>query len=92
MRHLSDWNTYIAYRYVDRDAVLDAFTDSVFHLGGTNAKGWVLGVNYGIAKNTWLNFRWYSTDIIDAVLSKGTTGKPLPFSIDTAVLDLNARF
>jgi len=79
---LNDWNTFFAYRYVERDAVLDAFTDAVFHGGGTNAKGWVIGGNYGLAKNTWLNFRWFSTDNID--------GPPLV--IDTAVLDLSARF
>jgi len=79
---LNDWNTFFAYRYVERDAVLDAFTDAVFHGGGTNAKGWVIGGNYGLAKNTWLNFRWFSTDNID--------GPPL--IIDTAVLDLSTRF
>jgi hypothetical protein len=80
-----DWSTFIAYRYIERDAVLDAFTDSVFHLGGTNAKGWVIGASYGLAKNTFLQFRWLSSDVIDAV-----NGQPM--SVDSAVLDLNARF
>ena len=42
-----NWQAFLAYRYLERDAVLDAFTDSDFHLGGTNAKGWVLGGAYG---------------------------------------------
>lgn len=80
-----DWSTFVAYRYMERDSLLDAFTDSVFHLGGTNAKGWVIGANYGLAKNTFLQFRWISSDVIDKI-----DGKPL--SVDSAVLDLNARF
>ena len=90
MRRFGDWNTFLAYRYVEADAVLDAFTDSVFHLGGTNAKGWVVGANYALAKNTWLNFRWFSTDNVED-LTAGN-GQKVPFGIDTAILDLNARF
>lgn len=84
MRKFNDWNTFVAYRYLERDAVLDAFTDSIFHQGGTNAKGWILGANYGIAKNTWLNLRWFSTDTIDEINHQ-------PLSIDTVTLDLNVR-
>jgi len=82
MKRWGDWSVNLAYRYVQRDAVLDAFTDSVFHQGGTDAKGWMLGTNYGLAKNTWLNLRWFSTDAIDGP----------KYSVDTLNLDLNARF
>ncbi|MGZ8157341.1 MAG: putative porin [Methylobacter sp.] len=81
IRRFKDWSAIFAYRYIQRDAVLDAFTDSIFHQGGTDAKGWVIGGNFGIAKNTWLMFRWFSTEAID--------GPPL--DIDTATLDLNIR-
>lgn len=81
IRYFKDWSLLLAYRYMQRDAVLDAFTDSVFHQGGTDAKGWIVGGNYGLAKNTWLMFRWFSTQSID--------GPPL--DIDSAVLDLNIR-
>lgn len=81
IRHFKDWSAIIAYRYIQRDAVLDAFTDTIFHQGGTDAKGWMVGGNYGIAKNTWLMFRWFSTQAID-----GPT-----LDIDTAALDLNLR-
>ena len=82
MHRLNDWSLYFAYRYLQRDAVLDAFTDNVFHQGGTDAKGWMLGAQYGLAQNVWANLRWFSTDSID--------GPPL--SIDTLNVDLNARF
>lgn len=77
-----NWNAFIAYRYIERDAVLDAFTDSVFHLGGTNAQGWWIGGNYGIANNTWVNLRWMSASAIH-----GPT-----LNVDSLLLDLNVRF
>ncbi|BBL77064.1 putative porin [Methylomagnum ishizawai] len=82
IRQLLDWNMYFAYRYIEADAVLDAFTDSVFHQGGTDAKGWVLGAQVGLFTNAWMNLRWFSTDAIN--------GPPL--SIDTLTADFNARF
>jgi hypothetical protein len=77
-----NWQLYTAYRYLERDAVLDAFTDSDFHLGGTDAEGWILGGKYGLYENTWLNVRYMSSDEID--------GPPL--GIDTLQVDLNAKF
>jgi len=78
----SDWNLMFAYKYLERDAVFDAFTDSDFHLGGTNAKGWVFGASYGITTNTWLNARWMTADPIDGP----------KYAIDTLFVDLNSRF
>lgn len=77
-----EWQAYIGYRYLERDAVLDAFTDSDFNLGGTNHKGFMIGGQYGIHKNTWLSARWMSSDEISG----------LPLSIDVFQLDLNAKF
>ncbi len=82
LRRFGDWNVNLAYRYIERDAVLDAFTDSIFHQGGTDAKGWVLGTQYGVTRNTWLNLRWFSTDSINGP----------KYKIDTINVDLNARF
>ncbi|MDP3584406.1 MAG: putative porin [Thiobacillus sp.] len=76
------WQAFVGYRYLERDAVLDAFTDSDFHLGGTNAKGFFVGGSYGLYKNTWLSARWMSADEISG----------LPLSIDVFQLDLNAKF
>ena len=77
-----DWNVMLGYKYLESDAVPDAFTDSDFHLGGTNAKGFIVGGSLGIAKNTSLAMRWLSADEV--------TGPPL--SIDVFQLDLNANF
>jgi hypothetical protein len=64
------------------DAVVDAFTDSDFHLGGTNAKGYMLSAAYGLGRNVWLRARWLSAREVD--------GPPL--DIDVLQLDLQAGF
>ncbi len=82
IKRSGEWQATFAYKYLERDAVLDALTDSDFHLGGTNAKGFIVGGSYGVDDNTWMSLRWYSTDQIDGA----------PLAIDTLQLDLNARF
>ena len=72
----------LAYKRLEADSVLDAFTDSNFHLGGTDAKGWLIGGNYAIDKNAWVSARYFSADTI--------TG--LPLSIDVLLLDFIAKF
>lgn len=77
-----DWRVSLGYRRVESDAVLDAFADSDFHLGGTNAKGWILGGGYAIGKSTAIGARWLSSDSITGV----------PYSNDVIQLDLTTRF
>lgn len=77
-----DWNAYFGYKYLERDAVVDAFTESDFRLGGTDSKGYYLGGNYGLDKNVWLSAKWLSADVIDG----------RKFSVDVLQVDLNARF
>ena len=77
-----DWQISLAYKRLEADSVLDGFTDSNFHLGGTDAKGWLLSGNYAIDKNAWVSARYLSTDTI--------TGPAL--GIDVLLLDFNAKF
>ncbi len=77
-----DWQVTGAYRYLQRDAVLDAFTDSDFHLGGTDSRGYIVGASYGLARNLWFRAQYLSANEID--------GPPL--AIDVLQFDLNARF
>ena len=77
-----DWNVAASYEYIQPDALLDAFTDSDFHLGGTNAKGWTLAGNLGLAHNTWLSAKWLSADAVSGP----------HFSVDVLQVDLNVRF
>lgn len=61
---LWDWNAYVTYRYLESDATLDAIADAEFHLGGTNARGYILAGNLGIAKDTFVGLRWLSADTV----------------------------
>lgn len=76
------WKVYIYYKYLEADAVVDAFTDSDFHLGGTNAKGWIFGVDFGLSKNFWMAAKWLTANEI--------IGPQL--AIDVLQVDLNAKF
>jgi Putative porin len=77
-----DWRAFAAYRYLERDAVIDAFTDSDFALGGTDTEGYILGFDLGFTRNAWFTTKILSSNEID--------GPPL--SIDVLQLDLNTRF
>ncbi len=77
-----DWQAFMGYRYLQSDAVLDAFTSSDFHLGGTDAKGYFLGGSYGLDRNTWLSMKWMSSDTISG----------LRYGVDLLQVDLNAKF
>ena len=76
------WNVMLAYRHLESDAVIDAFADSDFGLGGTNVKGWYLNANYAIGRNTMFGARWISSNEI--------AGPPL--AVDRLFVDLLARF
>lgn len=57
-----DWNCGVSYRHVESDAVIDGFCDSLFGMGGTNVKGYMLFGNLALSARTWLGFRWMSAD------------------------------
>ena len=76
------WRAYFGYRYVERDAVLDGFTESDFHGGGTDAKGFFVGADYYFSPRVSARLKYNSSSEID--------GPPL--GIDTVQLDLNASF
>ncbi|HEX9023555.1 MAG TPA: putative porin, partial [Geobacteraceae bacterium] len=59
-----DWKGSIFYKYLESDAVMDAYADQDFHLGGTNAKGWIIGGDFGLSKNVWLSTRWFTANEI----------------------------
>ena len=88
VRQAGEWQASLAYRYLGSDAVLDAFTDSDFGLGGTNTKGYVLGFTYGLDRNATIGVKWLSSDSIDSP----TFFENDRFSVDTLQVDLNVRF
>lgn len=82
LRKQGDWNLFAGYKYIQPDALPDGFNDSSFHLGGTNAKGYFLGGNYGLAKNVYATGRWLSSEAVYGA----------PFDIDVLQLEINTRF
>jgi len=82
LKQAGDWNVWLGYKRLEADALPDAYNDSNFHLGGTNAKGYYLGSSYMFDKNVWLTGRWMA--------AKDVTGAPQ--SIDVFQLEVNAGF
>lgn len=82
LKRKGDWNLFAGYKYIQPDALPDGFNDSSFHLGGTNAKGYFVGGNYGLAKNVSATGRWMSTEAVYGA----------PFDIDVLQLEINTRF
>ena len=80
--HRWDWSVNAGYKYLESDAVIDAFTDPDFGLGGTNLKGYTVGGSLGLADNVWATVRWMSANNIGGA----------PYAVDVIQLDLNARF
>lgn len=77
------WRALVGYRYLQRDAVIDGYTDSDFHyFGGTNARGYYLVGDLGIANQVWMRLKYMSANEID-----GPT-----FGVDTLQIDMNTRF
>jgi hypothetical protein len=76
------WQAFLAYKRVERDAVLDAFTDSDLRGGGTDAKGYTLGGSYGLGRHSSLTLRWLGADALSGA----------PLSLDTLQVDLLMRF
>ena len=88
IKEARDWQVSAAYRFLGSDAVVDAFTDSDFGGGGTNMKGYILGLQYGIDRNTALGLRWISADSIDSF----TMNPAHRFAVDVMQADVNVRF
>jgi hypothetical protein len=82
MNRANSWRASLGYRYVQRDAVLDAYTDSDFRLGGTDARGYYLGFDYNFTPMVMARLKYMSANEID--------GPPL--GIDVLQIDLSASF
>jgi hypothetical protein len=76
------WNIAVGYRYIEPDALLDGFNSADFHLGGTNAQGYVITGTVGLFGRAYLQARWFSANEV--------FGPPL--TIDVLQLDMHVRF
>ena len=82
LEKLWDYQVGINYRYVESDAVVDAFNDSDFGLGGTNLKGYTLYGSLALGPRVWLGLRYFSATQIAGP----------PFKSDIVQFDINGKF
>ncbi len=94
-----DWSAFLAWRRFERDAWLDGFTDTTWHLGGTNYSGWSLGGAYYVGPRTSMGLRVTSTrNLKDGAMLNNPFGgtepnvSSAPLKIDVIQLELNSRF
>jgi Putative porin len=76
------WRIGLGYKYLERDAVLDAFTDSDFRLGGTDVQGYIFTADYAFSPRAMARLRYLSGSEIDDA----------PFGVDVLQLDFNTSF
>lgn len=90
------WQSFLSYRRFERDAWMDAFTDTTWHLGGTNYQGWSIGGHFGIAPRTSIGARWTSTRNLHDGTPYGVDQTPgfsdARLKIDVLQIELNTRF
>ncbi len=77
-----DWAAGIGYRYVESDAVVDGFTDSVFGGGGTNMEGYTLSAAMALSKRTMMRVAYMSASQVAGPVLK----------TDVILLDFSAKF
>ncbi len=77
-----DWQASLLYRYVEKDATLDALTDPNCGLGGTNLSCVALAGAYGLNRNLALGGRWMSANRIEGA----------QYRVNTFQIDLTTRF
>lgn len=90
VRELYDWQVQFAYRHVGSDAVLDAFTDSDLGLGGTNLRGYSLGFNFGVDRNSTVGVRYLAAQNIDSPLNSNFPNAS--YKVNSLQVDFNVRF
>jgi Putative porin len=89
-----DWQVYLAWRKLERDAWIDAFSDTTWHLGGTNYSGWSLGGLYYVGPRTFVGLKVTSTrGLDDGVEVDGVPNvSSAELKIDAVQLEVNSRF
>ena len=83
LRHYGDWQFFVGERYLERDAVPDAFTSYEYRLGGTDNQSAYTGVRVALSPRTALTLRYISARSIDSGPK---------FGVDTWYLDFDGRF
>jgi hypothetical protein len=83
LQRRGDWQVFGGYRYLERDAVPDAFTSLDYRLGGTDQRSTILGGTAALSSRVALRVFLTSAKAIDA---------PIKYGIDTWFVDLYGTF
>jgi len=83
VRQRGDWQLFGGARYLERDAVPDAFTSPDYRLGGTDNRAAFFGVVTGLSPSVNLTLRYVSARSIDSGPK---------FGVDSLFVDIDARF
>ncbi len=88
----NDWVVKLSYQDKDADAVLGLLTDSDFGGGGTDSKGWVGAVQYGLAKQSYIQLTYFDTERKDSNgVESGNPDTSNPFDVNTLQLDIQFK-
>jgi hypothetical protein len=87
------WEFALNYRYVGANATAGVFGDSDFGAyGGTNNKGWTIGVSYGLTKYLTLTWNNYIVESVESFNSIFPSSDRADQRIYKSVLDLSWKF
>ena len=88
----NDWVVKLSYQDKDADAMLGLLTDSDFGAGGTDSKGWVGAVQYGLAKQSYIQMTYFDTERKDSNgVESGNPATSNPFDVNTLQLDIQFK-
>jgi hypothetical protein len=76
------WSVGVTYRSVESDAVVDAFNDPDFGLGGTNLRGYSVTAGLALADGVIVQAKWFSADSIIGP----------PYGVDVLHIDVVAKY
>ncbi len=76
------WSVGLTYRSIESDAVVDAFNDPDFGLGGTNLRGFVFAGAVALTDGVLASVRWMSANQVSGP----------PYGVDVLHIDVTARY
>ncbi len=83
-----DWQGFVQYSRSEANATFDQFTESDFHSGGTNNKGWITGYKVGLGKGWQHDLTYYQSNEID----DQTTGEVKHDGEKRVQIDMSYKF
>lgn len=83
------WQLLYDHRVIEKNAFLDAYPDSEFYGGKTNAGGDHVGFNFGLSKNSWIALSYYNTRNLTRLTADSGSSR---LGLQTIEADWNIKF